>query len=150
MFRIFIPLRSERRETHPTKMIKITYSKANFEALSKNLKEMNDSIKQKLSQIIEMSMLDVQTTSKQPGYVPVKSGTLKRSITHKTVANDLQVIGYIGTNLVYARIQEFGGSTGKNGTGRIQGKFYMTRAIEVNKGKIKSRFKNMLIVNNKI
>ena len=41
----------------------------------------------------------------------VRSGNLRRSITSRTTSNAGQFTGIVGTNCVYARIQEFGGVT---------------------------------------
>lgn len=73
---------------------------------------------------------------------PFKTGNLKSSIVadgKKATPGDVSVTrsgkyrveGVVGPrNCVYARIQEYGGVTGRGYKTRIQGKFYMTRAVE--------------------
>ncbi len=57
--------------------------------------------------------------------VPVDSGYLRGSITHKVDEQDLSVI--IGTNVEYAAYVEFGtGEYAENGQGRKGGWFYVT------------------------
>lgn len=38
----------------------------------------------------------------------VKTGTLRRSITHRIIDTPQGVVGQVGTNLAYARVHEFG------------------------------------------
>jgi HK97 gp10 family phage protein len=47
---------------------------------------------------------------------PVKDGTLRDSLTHVLVVSDSGVTAYVGTNIVYAEIQEFGGWIEPTGT----------------------------------
>ena len=64
---------------------------------------------------------------------PFKSGTLKSSIAVWVVSREkYKVIVAVGPRGVpYAMIQEYGGVTGRGYRTRIQGKFYMTRAVEM-------------------
>jgi phage gpG-like protein len=41
----------------------------------------------------------------------VRTGTLRRSITHRIGGNQEKIEGVVGTNLIYAGIHEFGGKT---------------------------------------
>lgn len=57
--------------------------------------------------------------------VPVDTGNLRQSITHKVDEQDLSVI--IGTDVEYAPYMEFGtGEYAENGQGRKGGWFYVT------------------------
>ena len=64
---------------------------------------------------------------------PYKSGTLKSATVAPpriTRIHRFRVEGRVGPRGVpYARIQEYGGLTGRGHRTRIQGKFYMTRAV---------------------
>lgn len=52
----------------------------------------------------------VRTAILQSGRVPYKTGTLRRSITTHIQGDDIyNMRGYIGTNLPYAPVHEFGG-----------------------------------------
>jgi len=68
---------------------------------------------------------------------PFKTGTLKSAAgaaPRITRISKYKVEGLVGPrNVPYARIQEFGGVTGRGYKTRIQGKFYMTRAVESHK-----------------
>jgi len=89
------------------------------------------------------TLLDVQTTAKSPGYVPYKTGNLKRSMTTRLDETKNQIAGYIGSNVVYAAIQEFGGRAGRKGSVIIRPKYYMTRAIKDNLSKLKQRLEQL-------
>ena len=65
---------------------------------------------------------------------PYKSGTLRSATAAPpriTRASKYRVEGRVGPQGVpYARIHEFGGVTGRGHKTRIQGKFYLTKAVE--------------------
>lgn len=77
---------------------------------------------------------------------PYKTGTLRRSLTQKTHADAIfehkkkgkEQSVEVGSNLAYARIQEFGGRTGRGGKGgrgmrgatKIVGKKFLTPPFE--------------------
>lgn len=103
-------------------------------------------IQEGLYQTVMSSVLDVQTTAKRPGYVPYQTGTLRRSITHKIEQVRDGVVGYVGTNVVYARIQEFGGVTGRNKSVNIKPKLFLTRAVKDNAENIRRKFDRFLKV----
>ncbi|MBW7649789.1 HK97-gp10 family putative phage morphogenesis protein [Anoxybacillus sp. ST4] len=63
---------------------------------------------------------------------PVKTGHLRRSISHETENSETQSKAYIGTNVEYAPYVEFGVAS-KN----IKPQPYLRPAIEENKDKIK-------------
>ena len=128
-------------------MMEVKFDEQEIKIALKNLSEIPKQAMAGITNAVQDSMLEIQSTAKSPGYVPYKSGNLKRSITQKVEATPLKrVTGTIGSNLEYARIQEFGGvirpKTGKylrflgnNGwvsvkQVTIRPKFYMTRAIK--------------------
>ncbi len=119
----------------PAVSVKFKYSEKDFNNFKKNLAS-------GVRMAAEDTLQDIKTTAKSPGYVPVRTGTLKRSITHKTevaMSGGTMTIGSIGSNLEYAAIQEFGGQTGRNRSVFITGKLYLTRAINKNLASLKRR-----------
>lgn len=131
-------------------MLTLELNQQSFDRAQVSLERMTDLVRSEMFRIVELSAIDVQTTAKRPGYVPVDTGTLKRSITHTTIRGNGEVTGYVGTNLVYAAIHEFGGVTGRGHKTTITPKRYLTRAVEDNKEKITERFKQLSIISGKI
>ena len=146
-------------------MFKIIYNKGNIDIFVKNLGDAKDRLTKEYKASLAATMLDIQTTSKRPGYVPYKTGTLKRSITHDITERADKLIGTVGSNLVYARIQEYGGTIlpkkGKylrfmvNGSWvavkqvTIKPKLYLTRAIKDNVPGLRKRLKALEIIKRK-
>lgn len=128
-------------------MVTIRYNKGQMDNFKKSLEGARKRMMQGAKTIIKSSILDVMTTAKLPGYVPYKTGNLRRSINEKMDVGETKIIGYVGTNLDYARIQEFGGQTGRNHATKITGRFYFTRSIKDNTQKIKDRFTRLKIIN---
>ena len=64
---------------------------------------------------------------------PVKTGTLRNSfrIESRTIGEGAEA--EFGPHVIYGRIQEFGGYTGRNHSVYITGKHYLTNAIEEKK-----------------
>jgi phage gpG-like protein len=60
-------------------------------------------------------------TKAKTGMVLIRSGRLKNSITYKPDSTGLTV----GTNVIYARIQQLGGETGRGGKVRIPARPYL-------------------------
>lgn len=128
----------------------------------KNIKDIGKNFTDGAKVAMQDTLLNIQTTAKTSGYVPYKTGNLKRSITSEMDAQGTKIIGRIGSNLVYAGIQEFGGTIKpKNGKYlkfkgsygwvsvkqvTIAGKFYITRAIKDNMGKFKARLEKLLLI----
>lgn len=128
-------------------MVKVTYNKQQMDHFSKELNNAKARMMAGVKTIIQASILDVMTTAKLPGYVPYKTGNLRRSINQAMQTSETQVIGLVGSNVEYARIQEFGGTAGRNRSTKITGRLYFTRAIKDNAQKIKERFKRLSIIN---
>ena len=77
----------------------------------------------------------IQIENKARMNAPVKTGALRNSVSTiaKQTGNGAEAeIGFRG--LVYARIQEFGGRAGRNHSVYIEGKHYLERAINSEKG----------------
>lgn len=60
---------------------------------------------------------------------PVDTGRLRASIVPVITVVGREVMGVVGSNVVYAPFQEFG-------TRRMRGRFYLTRALEDNRARI--------------
>lgn len=93
---------------------------------------------------ITAGVLDVLTGAVQNA--PYQTGTLRRSLTHKVEVSNKEAIGYVGSNLVYSRIQELGGRAGRGGSVNIRPKRYLQRSVESNKPRIAERFRKLKLV----
>lgn len=121
-------------------------------------------LRQKMFEGVFGGLLDVRNTVLSPGYVPKKTGDLARSIIPRMEPGSpaKRVTGIIGTNKVYAGIQEFGGTiNAKNSkylTFKVNGRWvrvrqvtirpkrYFTRAIKENEKKIEERFRKLMAI----
>lgn len=65
---------------------------------------------------------------------PVDTGRLRASITPEITTNTQDVIGIVGSNVIYAPYQEFGTRRG------LKGRRYLQRAFESNQTAIIARF----------
>jgi len=128
-------------------MVKITYNKSDMSRFRKEFTDARARVTGQIRMIIQASVFDVMTMAKMPGYVPYKTGNLRRSINQKVEIQNDKVIGYVGSNVDYAAIQEFGGNAGRGHRTKINGRFYMTRSVKDNTQKIKDRFAKMKIIN---
>lgn len=131
-------------------MIYLVVNSQKFSNFQSRLEKRLAELPEQIFQAIELSALDIQTRAKQPGYVPIDTGTLRRSITHKTIRSGADVTGYVGTNVKYARIHEFGGQTGRNHSVTIVPKLYLTRATKESREAIAKRFKALALISGKI
>lgn len=144
-------------------MIKAEFDQSSLDATIKKLKGIPQEAMRLVVNVVKDTVLEMQTTAKQPGYAPYKSGNLRRSITHKVESQMFKnVVGTIGSNLEYARIQEFGGEIRASGSGFlkfkgrngwaavkkviIKPKFYLTRAVKDNKQKLISRLNAIKVI----
>lgn len=93
---------------------------------------------------VTSGVLDVLTGAVQNA--PYQTGTLRRSLTHKVEVGQGEAVGYVGSNLVYSRIQELGGRAGRGGSVNIRPKRYLQRSVESNKPRIAERFRKLKIV----
>lgn len=89
--------------------------KRGFEQLELKLTRMSDRIRAELEKAMLRSMINLSGHVKQnklSGQVlNVRTGTLRRSVTHKVTGSKSGVVGIVGTNVKYAAIHEFGGRT---------------------------------------
>lgn len=76
---------------------------------------------------LEDSMKLVRITAQY--YAPRRTGDLEDSIEAGVNQEGRRLIGWVGSDLDYARIHEFGGVTGEGGRITITAKHYMGRAI---------------------
>jgi len=61
---------------------------------------------------------------------PVKTSALKNSFRTESHATATGAVAEVGPHVIYARIQELGGNTGRGHKTHITGKFYLSRAVE--------------------
>ena len=125
----------------------ITLETEEIGKFAKALKREGSELSKKLRASMVSSVMDVQTTAKKPGYVPYKTGSLRRSITSSVDISGSGILGTIGSNLDYAAIHEFGGRTGRNGSVYIQPSRYIQRAVEDNEDKIRERIRSAIAIN---
>lgn len=88
------------------------------------LKQINEQIKKAMEESITMVQADAMLNT------PVKTGTLRRSITHEVTQTENKTIGVIGSNVEYAPFQEYK-------------KHFLEDAIDKNIGAIDEKFKNL-------
>jgi hypothetical protein len=109
-----------------------------------------------LDKAMTRSVLAVERSSKQ--LAPVKTGTLRRSLTHEVRAGAGGIVGVVGTNLPYARIVEEGRGPVvarnarvlrfvvngqviyRRSVGPAKGKPYLKPALVANRAKIEREF----------
>jgi len=104
-----------------------------MDRLEEGLRSLGSSVGDCLEEAVLSGGLMIQDQGEKNA--PYKSGTLKSSIiTMITSKGRTRVEGVVGpTGVPYAKIQEYGGLTGRGHRTRIQGKFYMTRAVQMRK-----------------
>ncbi|HPM61241.1 MAG TPA: HK97 gp10 family phage protein [Methanoregulaceae archaeon] len=102
-----------------------------LDTLARELESLGSSIAESLEDAALAAGMIIQDQG--DANAPFKSGTLKSSIAVWVVSREkYKVIVAVGPRGVpYAMIQEYGGVTGRGHRTRIQGKFYMTRAVEM-------------------
>lgn len=125
-------------------MISIEYDKGKMRSIISGLKGFSKAGIQQMKVVVTASILDIQTAAAVNA--PHKKGILRKGITHDIESSANEVVGLVGSNIAYARIQEMGGDTGRNKSVHIRPKRYLARAIESNKGKIAERFRKLKIV----
>ena len=67
---------------------------------------------------------------------PVLTSALRNSFRTESRNVGSGAVAEIGPHVVYDRIQEFGGYTGRGHRAYIKGKFYLTRAVEQKRGEV--------------
>lgn len=122
----------------------IKFDVSEVEAFGKALRQEGSKLHGQLVQAVRSTALNIQTTAKSPGYVPVLTGNLKRDLTHKLKAGSGVISAIFGSDLDYASIQEFGGRTGNGGY--IKPHEYYQRAIMDNEDKLRERLKKALAI----
>lgn len=126
--------------------LRIEYTKARLDTLIKGLQGAPAEIQLGIKAAMQASVLQVHSIAVKPGYAPYKTGTLRRSITFVVQEGQGKVWGAVGSNLVYAAIHEFGGTTGRNQSVYIKPKRYLGRAVDESRSDIRKRFQNMKIL----
>lgn len=117
-----------------------------LERLADDLRGAKENIEVELESAMFSSLLQVQSKAVQPGYAPIQTGNLRRSITWLLRKSQGRFEGAVGSNLVYAAIQEFGGRAGRNGSVVIKGKHYLERAVRESTPAITERFRKLKVL----
>jgi len=100
-------------------------------------KKAPEKTKEMMKLSLKQGALEIQNEAKI--LAPKKTGDLRRSITHKVHGWEW---AEVGTDKVYARIQEYGGKTWRGGT--IKPRLYFTGAVEKKTEIIVKNFKDNL------
>lgn len=118
-------------------------------------------VKEEMTTAMNRSVLMVEGSAKR--IVPVKTGNLRRSLTHEVRATGGGVIGVVGTNVKYARIVEegrgpvvaraggmlrfeIGGQViFRNRVGPAKGKPYLKPGLRANQARIEREFDGAII-----
>lgn len=91
---------------------------------------------------LKRAILFVEGKAKQNfggvGQVGVITGTLRRSIKTNVIKEGTRTRAIIGSNVIYARIHEFGGQAGRGRSVRIPARPYIGPAITDNETEIKN------------
>ena len=108
-------------------MLEIRFSRDLNSLLKTALKE----VPRKVTNALEVAMrtIAMEMRNQAGSLAPFKTGTLRRSIT--TFSNAEEAV--VGTNLVYARIHDLGGMAGRGKSVRIpkfKGRGYLTPAFQ--------------------
>lgn len=127
-------------------LLRIQFDASKFDKIVRDVKNARSNIQQGMTEAMLSSLFEVHAKAVLPGYVPYKTGTLRRSITFILRSSPGRLEGAVGSNLVYAAIQEFGGDAGRNKSVHITGKRYLTRAIEETKQTRVERFRKIQIL----
>ena len=104
------------------------------EELIRNLKRIDNSIR---SQVAVQAVKEgaYQIFNRARINAPVLTGALRNSMKVDAKSVNGRAEAEISVNVVYARIQEYGGQTGRNHAAHITGKHYLGDAIESEKGR---------------
>lgn len=127
-------------------VLRINFDAARFGRMVNDMKNAKGAIQEGVEAAVYSSLFQVHSIAVQPGYVPIDTGTLRRSITFTLLNASGRVQGAVGSNLVYAAIHEFGGRAGRGGSVNIKAKRYLGRAVEQSKPAIIERFKKIQVL----
>lgn len=75
---------------------------------------------------------------------PVLTSNLKNSIRVESYKTGHGAVAEIGPHIIYGRIQELGGYTGRGHKTKIVGKFYLSRAVEEKKGEVSAKMAGII------
>lgn len=67
---------------------------------------------------------------------PVRTSALRNSFRIESRTSGQGAVAEVGPHVIYARIQEFGGHTGRGHKTYINGKHYLERAVEAKHGQV--------------
>ncbi len=141
-------------------MLEIVFNKGNYESILDLKINSTAAFREQVKTAMEIGLQRVEMLAKRNA--PYKTRTLSRSITHRVDDSGGQIVGSVGTNVVYAKIQELGGTIRpKNGpylkfktpdgkwhsvkSVTIKGRQYLSRAVTESHNYIRDQFKKYLI-----
>ena len=129
-------------------MLEIAFNKGSYDAIV-SLGDLGDPSQflGLLNTAMTAGVQEVQLKAKQGA--PVRTGNLSRSIRYKVSNEGGGVAGVVGTNVVYARIQEMGGWTGRGYASFIKPRFYLEDAVQSSADYIREQFRKYLTVKKK-
>lgn len=79
-----------------------------------------------------------------PGILTTRTGRLRDSIGWRIDCKGKDIIGRVGTNVIYGRIHEYGGTAGRNHAARIPPRPYLKPALEAEARNIKKDLGTMI------
>lgn len=105
------------------------------EELLKNLRKINSDIRGSVAlEAVQEGGAVIQAQGEHNA--PVLTGTLKNSFRTESYNVGNGAVAEIGPHVIYGRIQEFGGYTGRGHKTYIKGKLYLTQAVEQKRGEV--------------
>jgi len=126
--------------------VDVQFDHNKMDGLIKAMEASPETLQSEVKGVMVSSLMQVHATAVRPGYAPYRTGNLRRQIGWKLQERSGLLEGAVGTNVVYARIHEFGGTTGRNGSVTIQPKRYMGRAVDASREDIKDRFRKIQVL----
>lgn len=125
-------------------MFSIQYDKGKMKSVIQGLRSGAKAAPGMIRVAVTASVLDIQGDAAINA--PYQIGILRKGISHDVETSNDTVIGLVGSNIAYARIQEMGGKAGRNHATFIRPKRYLGRAIDSNKPKIRERLRKIGLI----
>ena len=108
------------------------------EELLKNLRKINSDIRGSVAlEAVQEGGAVIQSQGMHNA--PVLTSALRNSFRTESYNAGNGAVAEIGPHVIYGRIQEFGGYTGRGHKAYIKGKFYLTNAVEQKRGEVQQK-----------